>query len=272
MTDKQQPEALRQAAWLKREGASCQRHYDLGVLIERQYAELETLRARVQELEAHLILDCMTHVQKPSEIEHVAGDVSKNGAELSMSAQQPAPAAQPAPQQEALRLAKYVARRKLAKQLDTNEIHGFDSGCDTEAVLLLSDIEAVLSQVAALTAAQPAAPQQEAQEPVAWYVTGCGRLLDEDEAKAEARHIGGTARAIPVYTAPQPSPAAQGDALDAARYRWLRENWSTMGSTYHDDKMQLYVGRPKYTNITPVDIDVAIDAARAAQEGKSHDN
>jgi hypothetical protein len=43
MTDKQ-PEALRQAAWLKKEGASCQRHYDLGVLIERQYAELETLR------------------------------------------------------------------------------------------------------------------------------------------------------------------------------------------------------------------------------------
>lgn len=77
-----------------------------------------------------------------------------------------APTTQPAPQQEALRLAKYVARRKLAKQLDTNEIHGFDSGCDTEAVLLLSDIEAVLSQVAALTAAQPAAPQQEAQEPL----------------------------------------------------------------------------------------------------------
>lgn len=43
MTDKQQPEALRQAAWLKKEGASCQRHYDLGVLIERQHAELETL-------------------------------------------------------------------------------------------------------------------------------------------------------------------------------------------------------------------------------------
>ena len=64
-----------------------------------------------------------------------------------------------------------------------------------------------------------AAPQQEAQEPVAWYVTGCGRLLDEDEAKAEARHIGGTARAMPLYTAPQPSPAAQGDALsdDAVR-------------------------------------------------------
>lgn len=34
------------------------------------------------------------HVQNPAEIEHVAGDVSKNGAELNMSAQQPAPATQ----------------------------------------------------------------------------------------------------------------------------------------------------------------------------------
>ena len=51
MTDKQQPEALRQAAWLKREGASCQRHYDLGVLIERQHAELETLREKLKTYE-----------------------------------------------------------------------------------------------------------------------------------------------------------------------------------------------------------------------------
>ena len=48
MTDKQQPEALRQAAWLKKEGASCQRHYDLGVLIERQHGELEALRAKLK--------------------------------------------------------------------------------------------------------------------------------------------------------------------------------------------------------------------------------
>ena len=50
MTDKQ-PEALRQAAWLKKEGASCQRHYDLGVLIERQHTELETLRAKLKTYE-----------------------------------------------------------------------------------------------------------------------------------------------------------------------------------------------------------------------------
>ena len=48
MTDTQPPEALRQAAWLKKEGASCQRHYDLGVLIERQHGELETLRAKLK--------------------------------------------------------------------------------------------------------------------------------------------------------------------------------------------------------------------------------
>lgn len=79
-------------------------------------------------------------------------------------------------------------------------------------------------------------------------------------------------RRVKEALAAKPAPVALSDAEDAARYRWLRENWSTMGSTYHDDKMQLYVGRPKYTNITPVDIDVAIDAARAAQEGKSHGN
>ncbi len=50
MTDKQ-PDALRQAAWLKKEGASCQRHYDLGVLIERQHTELETLRAKLKTYE-----------------------------------------------------------------------------------------------------------------------------------------------------------------------------------------------------------------------------
>lgn len=64
-----------------------------------------------------------------------------------------------------------------------------------------------LRHVAMLCAHAHAA--QDAQEPVAWYVTGGSRLLDEDEAKAEARHIGGTARAMPLYTAPQPSTTAQ---------------------------------------------------------------
>lgn len=153
----QQPEALR-LAWLlelaPEDGVEPQTTEDAA-------AELRRLHAYCQELEAQVILDCMTHiqnpapqpspealraapnasyspedrafhqfwyshmfedlmqppligiphstaryiwdaalrtahVQKPTEIEHVADDVSKNGAELNMSAQQPAPATQQA--------------------------------------------------------------------------------------------------------------------------------------------------------------------------------
>lgn len=37
-------------------------------------------------------------------------------------------------------------------------------------------------------------------EPVAWYVTGCSILLDEHEAKAEAKRCCGSAKAFPLYT------------------------------------------------------------------------
>ena len=57
------------------------------VRYEDHAAELHRLHAYCQELESQVILDCMTHVQKPAEIEHVAGDVSKNGAGLNMSTQ-----------------------------------------------------------------------------------------------------------------------------------------------------------------------------------------
>ena len=107
-----------------------------------------------------------------------------------------------------------------------------------------------------------------AGEPVAWYVTGCGRLLDEDEAKAEARHIGGTAMAIPLYTAPQPSPAAQGNALDAeqhemdakhaAIYRWMLGHVADVLSIFDN-----------WLADEEADTDELHDAlaARAAQEG-----
>lgn len=65
-----------------------------------------------------------------------------------------------------------------------------------------------------------------------------------------------------------------GDALDAMRYRWLRIN--AIGafrtndgkgpvSVYHLSKIPAIPGIPEET-------DAAIDAALAAQEGKSHDN
>ena len=38
--------------------------------------------------------------------------------------------------------------------------------------------------------------------PIAWYVTGCSTMLDEDDAKAEAKRCGGSAKAVPLYTSP----------------------------------------------------------------------
>ena len=70
------------------------------------------------------------------------------------------------------------------------------------------------------------AAQQEAQEPVAWYVTGCSRLLDEDEAKAEARHIGGTARAMPLYTVPQADSVLE----DAERLEFEMQHGSAIAA------------------------------------------
>lgn len=88
---------------------------------------------------------------------------------------------------EALRLAKYVARRKLAKQLHTDEIHGFDSGCDTEAVLRLSDIEAVLAQATA----QPAAPQGGERAVPETLGVYCGIASDDVTDPTHPRYVAG---------------------------------------------------------------------------------
>lgn len=37
-------------------------------------------------------------------------------------------------------------------------------------------------------------------EPVAWCVTGCSTVLDEYDAKAEAKRCGGSSKAVPLYT------------------------------------------------------------------------
>lgn len=76
--------------------------------------------------------------------------------------------------------------------------------------------EAVSAIVAAHNAAPTTqeAPPQEAQEPVAWRIDSQvvrGRYITFDE------HPGLTyPNAQPLYTAPQPAPVAQADALDAA--------------------------------------------------------
>ena len=97
----------------------------------------------------------------------------------------------------------YAAARLEIESLRARGVGPDVSGYVSEWSGGLCTSDEAMDGIAKLYAAQPAAPQQEAQEPVAWYVTGCSRLLDEDEAKAEARHIGGMARAMPLYTAPK---------------------------------------------------------------------
>ena len=81
MTDKQQPAQFDWATELSdvqgRVTLSEQEAHEIG-------ARLRRLHAYCQELESQVIRDCMTHVQNPAEIEHDAGDVSKNGAEVNM--------------------------------------------------------------------------------------------------------------------------------------------------------------------------------------------
>ena len=73
--NKQQPEALRLA-----NVCSNLTRYSMDAHLIA--AELLRLHTYCQELESQVIRDCMTHVQNPTENEHVAGDVSKNGVEL----------------------------------------------------------------------------------------------------------------------------------------------------------------------------------------------
>ncbi len=162
--------------------------------IQEAAAELRRQHARIAELEARIKTMAEEHADELM-VAHMDGR---------MRAEQAAPAAIHSDLRarcvevlawqetgtlpgEALRT---LAREKYGDRYDA--IQRAERDTETEA----------LNLVAAAPTTQPA-PRQEAQEPVAWYVTGCGRLLDEDEAKAEARRIGGTARAMPLYTAPQ---------------------------------------------------------------------
>ena len=73
----------------------------------------------------------------------------------------------------------------------------YDLAARQREMQLLGEIEA-LERLALGVLKQPGAT------PIAWYVTGCSTMLDEHDAKAEAKRCGGSAKAVPLYAAPQP--------------------------------------------------------------------
>ena len=73
----------------------------------------------------------------------------------------------------------------------------------------LGEDEKIEWAVACAKAAPPAVV------PIGWYVTGCSRILDEHDAKAEARHIGGSAQALPLCTSPTVVEPLTPEAINA---------------------------------------------------------
>lgn len=76
----------------------------------------------------------------------------------------------------------------------------------------------------------------------------------------------------PTKSAPAPAPAAQGDALDAARYRWLAAHCRSTAEHW-GGRWSIVVEGPAPKSHDSEDdfdaaIDAAIDAARAQQEHK----
>ena len=85
---------------------------------------------------------------------------------------------------------------RLAETLDR-----LNAGVHSQAIVeeysaAAAELRRLYDRVAELEA------QQESSTPVAWYVTGCSTMLDEIDAKIEAKRCGGSAKAVPLYTRP----------------------------------------------------------------------
>ena len=157
-----------------------------------------------------------THVQNPAEIEHVAGDVSKNGAEVN-TPQQPAPATQ-----------------KLKEQIcisDTNQ----SAACAAGSVGTTSDARTTRSTHDA-PATQPSPEAQAADSVTA--PAGPSKSLPYEPTSAMLIAARERDPALPIETvraiywsmwrtAPTPpappAPAADSVLEDAARWQWLAD-------------------------------------------------
>ena len=125
------------------------------------------------------------------------------------------------------------------------------------------------AQLSAIGAGGVEPLRKAAATPIAWYVTGCSTMLDEHDAKAEAKRCGGSAKAVPLYTVPRghaaTQPAAQGMEQDAAR--WRMAALISRETMVHPDKRTIPEAVAAYMHAvhSGLDIQGAIDAALAAQ-------
>lgn len=207
-TQPTQPEALRLANILEQEARLLLKPESAAAAAElrRLHAENEALRT--------------AHVQNPAEIEHVAGDVSKNGAELNMLyAELPDP----------------VWRTLAGVAFSEKQLHAFADATHAlrtqqpapAGFVPVAAFDRLHAQAESLAARLLAAPQQEVQEPYGWlydwtHSSATGKPdtsytgFTKDFAHAQKHD-----NCIAVYTAQQPAPSAQ--AASSAVLKAIRE-------------------------------------------------
>ena len=213
-----QPEALRIAdaingAWL--ENADPEK-VDVAMI----QAELRRLHAENERLAALAgAQQPATHVQNPAEIEHVAGDVSKTGAESNMSTQQSAPATQQAHQQPCPTCAA-LARTVMLDQVS------FDRKPDCYGIRQITDDEGVEEWEDIRTS--PDVAREEANDMMA---TGRGEIYE----------------VVPLWTTPQPAPATQ-QAVGNSGFDYKTAADFLGGKTVSDEAVRKFVSASRWAH------------------------
>ena len=102
---------------------------------------------------------------------------------------------------------------RLAEVLDALDVGAFKNSLLGKAAAELrrqhARIAELEAQLSAIGAGDVEPLRKAAATPIAWYVTGCSTMLDEHDAKAEAKRCGGSAKAVPLYTVPRGLAATQ---------------------------------------------------------------
>ena len=174
-----------------------------------------------------------THVQNPAEIEHVAGDVSKNSTEKNVTV--------------------------YAELPQSVGEHRYGGGLYTDAQMraFADATHALRAQLAALAAGQaPAGTTEPTEQQILEAAEKAGLWPNTVHSWIPAFH-----RYHKELAKAQPAPAQAADSVqeDAARYRWLREgNDAKHGAAWH-----------VAVNLYGCEWDAAIDAAR--KQGANHD-
>lgn len=155
---------------------------------------------------------------------------------------------QPAPQQEPSCTSVQLAEMVLS-----------DCGHSSNYTPLLNRVAARIDAHVERCLESKKTTQQEAQEPAGWF--------DDDRV---FWHEGKQpAQGSDLYTTPQPSPAAQGDALPREDFAWLvvQEACETEPADEDDPECVRILRRDLKSSVLAAFL--RLDAARAAQEGKS---